>query len=44
MYGQFSDMVCGFSTYETGSGYPRLLNGGRGMASPLRATPVDRTK
>ena len=29
--------MCGFSTYETGAGYPRFLDGGRDMASPLQA-------
>ena len=28
--------LCWFMTCETGSGHPRLLAGGRGMASPLR--------
>ena len=30
--------MCWFMTYETGSGHTRLLDGGRGMASPLQAT------
>ena len=31
--------ACWFMTCETGSGHPRLLAGGRGMASPLRNWP-----